>query len=117
MTKMVGFYTELDPHDALYTGSILDAFRNVPADNEEQVVAYLEAGVALIDIMEACHDVITGDRYIVGCSSVFTDGLWIWRKDLPYYVRRYHLELDAEFLNQAAGNGYLVPRNSTCQCT
>uniref|UniRef100_A0AAU2A0P4 Uncharacterized protein n=1 Tax=Streptomyces sp. NBC_00093 TaxID=2975649 RepID=A0AAU2A0P4_9ACTN len=51
-------------------------------------MAYLDAGHVLIDVMEAGHDAITGraHRHSLGCSSLVTDGTWLWRLDFPHYV-------------------------------
>jgi hypothetical protein len=109
MVLRVGFYIELNPDNpGIFKGSIRDAVGDLPGDNEEDLIAYLENGIRLVDIMEAEPDVIAGDQYISGSSSVLTDGEWIWRADLTYYLRRYHLHLDEEFLNHARGRSYKV---------
>jgi hypothetical protein len=109
MIQLVGFYAELGPENVIYVGSILDAVRSDPADDEARIVTYLEGGLPLLDIMEKGRDVISGDRYIDGCSSILTDGTWIWRLDLPYYAKRYHLELDAAFLEHVRAADYTIP--------
>ncbi|MGI5182566.1 hypothetical protein ACQEVZ_40555 [Dactylosporangium sp. CA-152071] len=63
-------------------------------------------------IMEGVPDVISGsDGFpeMSGASSLLTDGVWVWRRDLAYYLRRYHVALPDEFRDHAARNGYLVP--------
>ena len=111
LVRPVGFYSELDERNpSLYVGSIADAIRDSASANEAEIVRYLESGITLIDIMEAGKDVISGDEYVTGCSSVLTDGTWIWRLDLPYYVNRYHLSLDSDFLDHLAKLGYVMPQ-------
>lgn len=29
---------------------------------------------------------------------MISDGYWIWRLDLPYYVEKYQIQLDGDFL-------------------
>jgi hypothetical protein len=108
--RLVGFFVELDtgPSD-VYEGSILDAVGPARTPEEDRLCDYLANGVELIDMMEASLDVISRDKYIAGSSSVLTDGVWAWRHDLSYYVRRYHLRLDHAFLQHVADSGYTVP--------
>jgi hypothetical protein len=110
VVSRVGFYAELEPSKpGLYHGSICDAIADEPYPDESELISYLERGIPLIDIMEAGQDVISRDGYIAGCSSVLSDGAWIWRLDLPYYLRRYHLRLDPEFVEHVQGAQYEVP--------
>ncbi|MFE4972104.1 hypothetical protein ACFRAR_08290 [Kitasatospora sp. NPDC056651] len=110
VVRRVGFYSELDPAKPdLYQGSIRDAMGAEPYSDESELIGYLERGIELLDIMEACQDVISQDQYIEGCSSVLSDGSWIWRLDLPYYLKRYHLRLDPEFVEHVRAGKYEVP--------
>jgi hypothetical protein len=72
---LLGFYDELDDRSGQPNGSIRDAVRSVGETDEAELVAYLDAGHVLIDVMEGGHDVITGSlRYdqtmpLVGWAS------------------------------------------------
>lgn len=44
-----------------------------------------------------------------GATPYLSDGKWIWRGDLWFYVRTHHVELPAEFLADVRGNKHLVP--------
>ncbi|MDT7725937.1 MAG: hypothetical protein QOI21_2513 [Actinomycetota bacterium] len=106
----VGFFAELKAEASPYfEGSIYDAVGAAPGQNERELIAYLEGGVRLIDIMEAESDVISGNGYISGSSSILTDGKWVWRADLAYYVQNYHLRLDNEFTRHVSELSYAVP--------
>ncbi|MEE1930954.1 hypothetical protein V1J52_22710 [Streptomyces sp. TRM 70351] len=54
-------------------------------------------------------DVLGSGRYVIGGDSIVTDGEWVWRRDLGFYVRRYHVRLPEEFLNRVRSFGYTVP--------
>jgi len=84
---LLGFYDELDNRSGRPNGSIRDAVRPVGEPDEADLVAYLDGGHVLIDVMEGGHDVITGSthRRSSGCSSLLTDGTWLWRQDFPHY--------------------------------
>ena len=98
--RSVGLFAELNPvRPEIFQRSIRDSIQSDAGPSERALIEYLNSGIPLIDIMEATPDVISGDRYVSGGSSILTDGEWIWRRDLQYYVDRYHLALDEEFMN------------------
>jgi hypothetical protein len=73
-------------------------------------VAYLRAGHVLIDMMDIQDDVIDPSaEQVMNGSSVATDGDWLWREDLAYYVRRHNVDLPGEFLALIRGRNYQVP--------
>ena len=43
-------------------------------------------------------DIVDSNNGIAGCPDMLTDGIWLWPGDLAYYVKRYHLKLDEDFL-------------------
>ncbi|MFF4472979.1 hypothetical protein ACFYZ3_25845 [Streptomyces sp. NPDC001599] len=49
--------------------------------------------------MGAQADVLDAEGPIlVSAGSLLTDGVWLWREDLAYYVATYHLALPGDFL-------------------
>jgi hypothetical protein len=108
--RCVGLFAELDPNRPEYfRGSIHDAVRPSGEPDEDALIGYLRSGIRLADIMESTPDVISNDRHITGGSSILTDGEWVWRVDLAYYVERYHVALDEEFVKHARSAGYRIP--------
>ena len=109
--RRVGFFAELEERRPnVFQGSIFEVISRNRDPHESNVVAYLRSGHALMDIMEGTSDVIANDGCgVSGGSSLMTDGVWVWRLDLPYFVQKYHLELDPEFVWHAARNKYIVP--------
>jgi hypothetical protein len=109
MVEFVGFFTELKSgRSEVYQGNMRDWVRESPGREEVDLVCYLKNGVPVVDIMEAEVDVISGDRSISGSSSLITDGEWVWREDLHYYVDRYHLDLGEGFSGHAKSCHYEV---------
>ncbi|MFF3890331.1 hypothetical protein [Streptomyces sp. NPDC001914] len=111
MLGLLGFYDELDTPSGQPNGSIRDALRSVGEPDEADLVAYLDAGHVLIDVMEAGHDVITGSthRHSLGCSSLVTDGTWLWRQDFPHYLETHHVSLPQTFLEHVRSLNYRMP--------
>ncbi|MCX5096593.1 hypothetical protein OOK36_49350 [Streptomyces sp. NBC_00365] len=111
MLGLLGFYDELDIRSGQPNGSIRDAVQPVGEPDEAELVAYLDAGHVLIDVMEAGHDVITGSahRHSPGCSSLVTDGTWLWRQDFPHYVETHHVSLSGAFIEHVRSLHYQMP--------
>lgn len=117
MLGLLGFYDELDNRSSQPNGSICDAVRPVGEPDEPDLVTYLDAGYVLIDVMEAGHDVITGSahRHSPGCSSLVTDGAWLWRQDFPHYLETHHVSLPVTFLEHVRGLNYQTPTITIAQ--
>ena len=111
MLGLLGFYDELDDRSAQPNGPIRDAVRPVGEPDEGELVAYLDGGHVLLDVMEGGVDVLTGSphRHSPGCSSLMTDGSWLWRLDFPHYVETHHVALPAAFVEHVRGLRYRMP--------
>ncbi|MFC1408710.1 hypothetical protein ACEZCY_05365 [Streptacidiphilus sp. N1-12] len=117
MLGLLGFYDELDARPGQPNGSILDAVQSVGEPDEADLVAYLDAGHVLMDVMEGGHDVITGSthRHASGCSSLLTDGAWLWRQDFPHYLETHHVSLPPTFLEHVRGLNFQMPTIASAQ--
>ena len=111
MLGLLGFYEELAKDPGQPNGSVRDAVRSAGEPDEAELVAYLDAGHVLIDVMESSPDAITGvgHRHSRGCSSPVTDGVWLWRRDFPHYVETHHVLLPAAFLEHVRRLNYRMP--------
>ncbi|RQX15792.1 hypothetical protein DDE19_17975 [Micromonospora ureilytica] len=108
--KTVGFFRELGPNQTeVYGESIHSHLDSEPLPDALQVDDYLRHGHGLIDVMGAEIDVLGSGRHLVGGASVLTDGEWLWRDDLRFYLAEYQVSLPAEFLETVRGNDYRVP--------
>src|SRR5262249_8277732 len=81
--KWVGFYRELYD-DEPGAPSIRDAVRPTAATDEARIVAYLKAGVGLAGVGKYVGDVLNPSAQFAVSPSLLTDGVWLWRADLPY---------------------------------
>lgn len=106
--RPVGFFEELGLAGH-YAGKIRDVARKRAAPNERDVVSYLRGGYVLLDATESATDVIAGETRITGSSSLISDGTWVWRLDLPYYVERYHLSLPGDFMAHLTSLNFVMP--------
>ncbi|MCA6091033.1 hypothetical protein LE181_02455 [Streptomyces sp. SCA3-4] len=107
--KVLGFPTEAWPASHGSVGSIRDAVGDAPRPDEQEIAAYLRGGHVLFASMGVVDDVLGSGESIVGGGSLFTDGEWVWRGDLSFYVTTYHLTLPDEFVGRARAAGFQVP--------
>jgi hypothetical protein len=112
--KRVGFFRELYD-DEPDSPSIRDAVRPTAHPEEARIVAYLKAGIGLAGVGKLVGDVLNPAAQFAVSPSLLTDGVWLWRADLPYYVATYHVELPDEFVAHIQRNGWSVPALSDAE--
>ncbi|MET8662832.1 hypothetical protein ABZV87_00700 [Streptomyces tendae] len=109
--RAVGFFDELSPGWGFPTeGAIKDAVRSSADADEHRLVEYLRRGAGIWSEMGAQADVLDPEGpVLVSAGSLLTDGVWLWRDDLAYYVDRYHLALPGDFVACVRELGYSPP--------
>jgi len=89
--------------------SILDHVGTEPLPDADRVVAYLRGGHRLIAMMDVQDDYFDPSQQVLSGSSVSTDGDWLWRDDLAYYVQRHNVTPPEDFLRLIRERHYIVP--------
>lgn len=114
--KAVGLIRELEPCATTALPSIYELRKKLPEAAAEAVIAYLNSGVDVLDVMEATPDPLDAKQYLPGGASLVTDGRWVWRKYLSYFVDRYRVGLTAEFVAEIfSGTAERVAENVLLQ--
>lgn len=103
--KAIGIFRELGRGVDPSVQSIHSVVGLLDKGVAERVVQYLQSGVPVYDVMEATLDPLDNNVSVSGGPSLISDGTWVWREDLAYYVERYRLGLPREFLNYALERG------------
>ncbi|AGZ44163.1 hypothetical protein AFR_29510 [Actinoplanes friuliensis DSM 7358] len=118
VVKTVGMFVELSQgfHPAP-PQSIRDHIALGPLPDVDKVVAYLDAGHPLIDMMDIENDPLDPTHQVMNGSSVLTNGQWLWRQDFGYYVRRHNVVVPEQLLSLIRGRGYVVPECSVEELT
>jgi hypothetical protein len=106
--RRVGFFRELDDGEPT-SPSIHDAVRSGPHPEAERIVAYLKAGIGLAGVGHYARDVLAPEWRCTVSPGLSTDGVWLWRADLPYYIAKYHVAVPEEFVAHMQQNGWTVP--------
>ncbi|MEU8972642.1 hypothetical protein AB0D11_25795 [Streptomyces monashensis] len=107
--QILGCCSELWPSGPEATSSIRSFVAGVPQPNESEIASYLRSGHVLFASMGVVDDVLGSGENIMGGGSLFTDGEWVWRGDLWFYVSRYHVVLPDDFRAKVDSLGYDVP--------
>ena len=106
--KKVGFFKELGL-SGKHGPSLKDYISDTPHTYEKKIVHYLQNGHALIGSPGVTRDVLSHHPNPIGDPSLITDGVWLWRADLEYYVRAYHCQLPEAFIQHMQAQNWQVP--------
>jgi len=109
LNKSVGFFKELG-FNASQKPSLMASISEEPHKDKEKIIKYLESGVLFMARGGFEMDVINPSDEIIGHGHIMTDGVWEWQDILAYYVRRYNVVLDEEFLRYMASKDWKVPK-------
>lgn len=109
--RAVGFFSELRPGWGFpLDGLMRDAVNTVGEPDEAAVLGYLRGGAGIWSETGAGADVLDpGGPVMAGIGSLYTDGTWLWRQDLAYYLATYHVSLPPDFLAHVREADHLVP--------
>lgn len=105
--KRQGFYKEM-PHGDKNDPSILQFIRDEGDLEESRICQYLKEGTVVIACGGIVKDIVNADNGIAGCPNMLTDGIWLWPGDLAYYVKRYHLKLNKDFIKSMRDNNWHI---------
>jgi hypothetical protein len=109
--RLLGFFDDFGFRGEVAAGPPRAQVRTTGEPDEARIVEYLDTGHGLTHVMEAGVDVLTGEvhRHTSGCSSLVTDGVWVWRADFAHYLEAYHVPLPAAFTARVRGLRHLMP--------
>ena len=96
--KVIGLFRELVSKPKPSSTGIKELIGILKGDIKYKTLDYIRRGTGVFDVMGAERDVLNEKIVINGASSLVSDGFWIWRLDLAYYVEKYGIGLDREFL-------------------
>lgn len=78
-----------------------ECISNSEVKNKRQVLEYLKGGKVVAVAGGALYDIKSGER-IPGETLCYSDGKYIWRSDLIYYLDKYNFKLPDSFINSIA---------------
>lgn len=99
--KVIGLFRELGAHISQTVPGIQSMVNGLPEDEVGSIARYLKSGVPVFDVMGASNDPLDKSVCIPGGPSLVSDGTWIWRNDLVYFVEKYRVKLPVDFVLHA----------------
>ncbi len=95
--RVVGLFRELE-RTTRELPSLRESVDSLDQETAARVANYLGAGEPVVDVMGISRDPIDARTIISGGPSLETDGEWVWRADLKYFVEKYRVQLPDEFI-------------------
>ena len=99
--KAIGVFKELSREISESALSIYDAKGQLTPSAAKKISGYLNSGIPIFDVMEGVVDPFDSSKIISGGSSLLSDGYWVWRLDLAYFVENYMVGLPDQFVANA----------------
>lgn len=84
----------------------------LPAEEVQRVLAYLSAGAIVMSAQTLSKDLFFPDDPPQVPVAFETDGVWIWGGGVRYYLERYGLPPEPDFLAHIRANVYVAPEVS-----
>ncbi|MFF8381599.1 hypothetical protein ACF07V_36505 [Streptomyces sp. NPDC015661] len=109
--RFLGEFRELE-HGRPDGPSLYACVRSEGDPYEEDLVRYLGAGQVLAATGSGVYDVLSPSEEAIDALCLLTDGEWFWHTDLAHYVERYHVPVDARFVEHARLRGWSPPQLS-----
>lgn len=106
---LVGFFKEIDLDFRDFPDSIIDFKNKMDPDIKPIVLSYLTQSTGIFDWLETVRDYFNSEKTIIGGSCIWSDGEWIFREDLAYYVKEYNVGLPNEFIEKIIENNGTPP--------
>src|SRR5262245_37097080 len=106
LTKF-GFFRQLPKEAAIKE---LNRLRSEhPRPSEHLVLAYLKGGTRIFMVPGIAIDLLSEHRRVIGAPDIYTDGVWTWSADVPFYIEEYHIDIPEEFRLRMEQNGWVCP--------
>ena len=102
-----GFYRELVHGDPDGPSLRMAAGRSVP--DLARIAAYLDGAPTLAATGSLVDDVLVAGRPGVAPLEIATDGVWVWPRDLGYYVRVHAVSLPEAFVRHMRDRQWTPP--------
>lgn len=77
---------------------------------KEKVLSYLKSGIELYSWLEHVRCLYSCTDNNIG-STEYTDGYWVWTKELIHYVEDHDIDLPPSFITYIQDKGYIIDDN------
>src|SRR5262245_21477278 len=106
--RFAGFFRELR-HGDPGGPSLRDVIATTPQPEQELIAHYLDTGEVLATTGSLVDDQLEPATREVARLEVLTDGIWVWPRDLSYYVMTYNAIVPSDFTEHMRRRGWRPP--------
>lgn len=101
----IGFYSEIskDESDKEHIKDYINKFKS---KNKQKVLNYLNNGICLVACGGTFPDIIDDKKDVKLNHDFLTDGEYVWYRDISYYVDKYNVYIDENFLRKIDERNY-----------
>jgi hypothetical protein len=103
-----GFFRELR-HGRSDGPSLAESVQASSKPEADQIASYLDDGEVLATTGSMVDDYLDASRQSVAKLEIVTDGVWVWPRDLAYYVGEYGVEVPDEFVTRVRARSWHPP--------
>jgi hypothetical protein len=104
-----GFWREFNSNKEL-PSIFEDVQSSYDYSEKEKVISYLNNGKFILGTRHFVFCPITQEK--IGSPEVYTDGNWAWTSMLIYYVKKYSIKINEDFLKAMEMQNFLCPQPS-----
>jgi hypothetical protein len=104
--KYIGFVKEYNNIKEASSLEELISEKTLDTGETEKVIDYLKQGKLLLAWMGYFIDIKS--KELIAPDSYYSDGIWVWPAYLPYYLNKYKMKLDQEFLDHIRDNNFVI---------
>lgn len=104
--QLLGFIREYEQNNSLKKFKEYKLFEK--NSRKAQVLKYLRNGIPIATKMHIIESLKNDDDTILGGIIYFSDGFWIWTNYYIYYLDRYDMEIDIDFINHLHNNKFEI---------
>lgn len=108
---------------AMYREMYSDRYQDLPSlatagavtveTDRDRLLDYMYNAPAVFDVMGSVPDLFAEGEWIAGGSSLYSDGIWIWREDSMTYVAAGTVGLPADFVTHVRSADYRAAKFDT----
>ena len=82
--------------------SITKYFSKTPYEHKNEVISYMKTSGKEKCVCGLAYDVVTGE--VIGTRKIIHDNKYSWTSYLIYYIEKYNLKLNDEFIQHVLSN-------------
>jgi len=113
--KSIKFLEIFDEKDSIenQVKFLRNSIQNIGIEDREKIISYLKSGQMILFRPQIVADVLSEKEEWIGSTSIYSDGVWLWKDYLVHYLEKYNIQIPPEFILHAERNNWQSPKISS----